>query len=78
MSVCVCENRIGDGGNEVDVGKLKVAVREHMPNGSLITCDMAADFAFTAVGNECIHLNVYLRVKSPLAIHSYMITLLYY
>ena len=30
------------------MGKVKEAVREHMPNGSLIACDVAADFAITA------------------------------
>ncbi|XP_064809569.1 D-glutamate cyclase, mitochondrial [Oncorhynchus masou masou] len=39
---------IGDGGNELGMGKVKEAVREHMPNGSLIACDVAADFAITA------------------------------
>ncbi|XP_010876953.1 D-glutamate cyclase, mitochondrial isoform X1 [Esox lucius] len=39
---------IGDGGNELGMGKVKEAVREYMPNGSLIACDVAADFAITA------------------------------
>ncbi|XP_062325622.1 D-glutamate cyclase, mitochondrial isoform X1 [Osmerus eperlanus] len=39
---------IGDGGNELGMGKVKEAVRAHMPNGALIACDVAADFAITA------------------------------
>lgn len=39
---------IGDGGNELGMGKVKAAVKAHMPNGSLIACDVAADFAITA------------------------------
>ncbi|XP_036448746.1 D-glutamate cyclase, mitochondrial isoform X2 [Colossoma macropomum] len=39
---------IGDGGNELGMGKLKEAVKAYMPNGSLIACDVAADFAITA------------------------------
>ncbi|KAJ8393064.1 hypothetical protein AAFF_G00069680 [Aldrovandia affinis] len=39
---------IGDGGNELGMGKVKEAVRTHMPNGNLIACDVAADFAVVA------------------------------
>ncbi|KAJ8341862.1 hypothetical protein SKAU_G00341530 [Synaphobranchus kaupii] len=39
---------IGDGGNELGMGKVKEAVSAHMPNGGLIACDVAADFAVTA------------------------------
>lgn len=39
---------IGDGGNELGMGKVKDAVRTYMPNGNLIACDVAADFAVTA------------------------------
>ncbi|XP_061097240.1 D-glutamate cyclase, mitochondrial [Conger conger] len=39
---------IGDGGNELGMGKVKEAVRTHMPNGGLVACDVAADFAITA------------------------------
>ncbi|XP_072545670.1 D-glutamate cyclase, mitochondrial [Salminus brasiliensis] len=39
---------IGDGGNELGMGKVKEAVKAYMPNGSLIACDVAADFAITA------------------------------
>ena len=46
--VCICFPGIGDGGNELGMGKVKEAVREHMPNGALIACDVAADFAITA------------------------------
>ncbi|XP_028677461.1 D-glutamate cyclase, mitochondrial-like [Erpetoichthys calabaricus] len=36
---------IGDGGNELGMGKVKEAVRKCMPNGDLIACDVAADHA---------------------------------
>ncbi|KAG2457611.1 D-glutamate cyclase, mitochondrial-like [Polypterus senegalus] len=36
---------IGDGGNELGMGKVKEAVRKCMPNGDLIACDIAADHA---------------------------------
>uniref|UniRef100_W5K3D8 D-glutamate cyclase, mitochondrial n=1 Tax=Astyanax mexicanus TaxID=7994 RepID=W5K3D8_ASTMX len=39
---------IGDGGNELGMGKVKEAVKSYMPGGSLIACDVAADFAITA------------------------------
>ncbi|XP_057200705.1 D-glutamate cyclase, mitochondrial isoform X2 [Triplophysa rosa] len=38
---------IGDGGNELGMGKVQAAVKAHMPNGSLIACNVAADFAIT-------------------------------
>ncbi|KAL0969691.1 hypothetical protein UPYG_G00230940 [Umbra pygmaea] len=38
---------IGDGGNELGMGKVKEAVREYMPNGNLIACEVAADFTVT-------------------------------
>lgn len=46
MCVCVCTG-IGDGGNELGMGKVKAAVKAYMPNGNLIACDVAADFAIT-------------------------------
>lgn len=39
---------IGDGGNELGMGKLKETVKDVMPNGSLIACDVPADYAVTA------------------------------
>ncbi|XP_036954441.1 D-glutamate cyclase, mitochondrial isoform X1 [Acanthopagrus latus] len=39
---------IGDGGNELGMGKLKEKVSTLMPKGSLIACDVPADFAITA------------------------------
>uniref|UniRef100_A0A673N7X9 D-glutamate cyclase n=1 Tax=Sinocyclocheilus rhinocerous TaxID=307959 RepID=A0A673N7X9_9TELE len=42
------ESGIGDGGNELGMGKVKAAVKAYMPNGNLIACDVAADFAITA------------------------------
>ncbi|XP_072314253.1 D-glutamate cyclase, mitochondrial [Eucyclogobius newberryi] len=38
---------IGDGGNELGMGKLKEKVKRLMPRGDLIACDVAADFAVT-------------------------------
>ncbi|XP_041809898.1 D-glutamate cyclase, mitochondrial [Chelmon rostratus] len=39
---------IGDGGNELGMGKLKEKVKALMPSGSLIACDVPADYAVTA------------------------------
>ncbi|XP_053330998.1 D-glutamate cyclase, mitochondrial [Spea bombifrons] len=39
---------IGDGGNELGMGKVKEAVKEHITNGDTIACDVAADFAIIA------------------------------
>uniref|UniRef100_A0AAQ5YJZ9 D-glutamate cyclase-like C-terminal domain-containing protein n=1 Tax=Amphiprion ocellaris TaxID=80972 RepID=A0AAQ5YJZ9_AMPOC len=39
---------IGDGGNELGMGKVKDKVINLMPKGSLIACDVPADFAITA------------------------------
>ncbi|XP_062379639.1 D-glutamate cyclase, mitochondrial isoform X1 [Sardina pilchardus] len=38
---------IGDGGNELGMGKVKDLVKAHMPNGGVIACDVSADFAVT-------------------------------
>ncbi|XP_031177248.1 D-glutamate cyclase, mitochondrial isoform X2 [Sander lucioperca] len=39
---------IGDGGNELGMGKLKEKVTTLMPNGGLIACVVPADYAITA------------------------------
>ncbi|KAM9842013.1 D-glutamate cyclase, mitochondrial isoform 2-T3 [Aulostomus maculatus] len=39
---------IGDGGNELGMGRLKDRVKSLMPKGSLIACDVPADYAITA------------------------------
>ncbi|XP_051252245.1 D-glutamate cyclase, mitochondrial isoform X1 [Dicentrarchus labrax] len=39
---------IGDGGNELGMGKVKERVKTLMPNGSLVACDVPADYAITA------------------------------
>lgn len=39
---------VGDGGNELGMGKVKDKVKAKMPKGELIACDVAADFAITA------------------------------
>ncbi|XP_029688736.1 D-glutamate cyclase, mitochondrial isoform X2 [Takifugu rubripes] len=39
---------IGDGGNELGMGKLKDKVKAFMTNGKLIACDVPADYAITA------------------------------
>ncbi|MEQ2301712.1 hypothetical protein AMECASPLE_038898, partial [Ameca splendens] len=42
---------IGDGGNELGMGKVKEKVKSLMPKGDLIACDVAADSAVTAGKN---------------------------
>ncbi|XP_072895492.1 D-glutamate cyclase, mitochondrial isoform X1 [Hemitrygon akajei] len=39
---------IGDGGNELGMGKVKEAVKKYIPNGDLIACDVSADFTVIA------------------------------
>uniref|UniRef100_A0A8C8S4V5 D-glutamate cyclase, mitochondrial n=1 Tax=Pelusios castaneus TaxID=367368 RepID=A0A8C8S4V5_9SAUR len=39
---------IGDGGNELGMGKVKEAVRRHIKNGDVIACDVKADFTIAA------------------------------
>ncbi|KAK6481254.1 D-glutamate cyclase [Huso huso] len=39
---------IGEGGNELGMGKVKEAVRKCMPHGELVACDVGDDFAITA------------------------------
>ncbi|MGH0174982.1 UNVERIFIED_CONTAM: hypothetical protein FKN15_069957 [Acipenser sinensis] len=43
-----CLPGVGDGGNELGMGKVKEAVRKFMPHGELVACDVGADFAITA------------------------------
>lgn len=52
---------IGDGGNELGMGKVKEMVKASMPNGGLIACDVPADYAITAgmdIASLCCLSNV--------------------
>ncbi|KAL9849941.1 LOW QUALITY PROTEIN: D-glutamate cyclase, mitochondrial [Geothlypis trichas] len=40
---------LGDGGNELGMGKVKDAVKKHIKNGEVIACDVEADFTVVAV-----------------------------
>ncbi|NXA65239.1 GLUCM protein, partial [Mohoua ochrocephala] len=39
---------VGDGGNELGMGKVKDAVKKHIKNGDVIACDVEADFTVVA------------------------------
>ncbi|XP_052594742.1 D-glutamate cyclase, mitochondrial isoform X3 [Peromyscus californicus insignis] len=39
---------VGDGGNELGMGKVKEAVKKYIRNGDVIACDVEADFAIIA------------------------------
>lgn len=39
---------VGDGGNELGMGKIKDAVKKHIKNGDIIACDVEADFTIVA------------------------------
>ncbi|NXP48636.1 GLUCM protein, partial [Heliornis fulica] len=39
---------VGDGGNELGMGKVKDAVKKHIRNGDVIACDVEADFTVVA------------------------------
>ncbi|XP_044293116.1 D-glutamate cyclase, mitochondrial isoform X2 [Varanus komodoensis] len=41
---------IGDGGNELGMGKMKEAVKKYIKHGEVIACDVEADFAVVAGG----------------------------
>uniref|UniRef100_A0A8D2M693 D-glutamate cyclase n=1 Tax=Zonotrichia albicollis TaxID=44394 RepID=A0A8D2M693_ZONAL len=41
---------VGDGGNELGMGKVKDAVKKHIKNGDVIACDVEADFTVVAGG----------------------------
>uniref|UniRef100_A0A663M8G7 D-glutamate cyclase, mitochondrial n=1 Tax=Athene cunicularia TaxID=194338 RepID=A0A663M8G7_ATHCN len=39
---------VGDGGNELGMGKVQDAVKKHIKNGDIIACDVEADFTIVA------------------------------
>ncbi|XP_036592696.1 D-glutamate cyclase, mitochondrial isoform X2 [Trichosurus vulpecula] len=39
---------VGDGGNELGMGKVKTSVKRYIKNGDVIACDVEADFAVVA------------------------------
>ncbi|XP_049561820.1 LOW QUALITY PROTEIN: D-glutamate cyclase, mitochondrial [Orcinus orca] len=41
---------VGDGGNELGMGKVKEAVKRHIRNGDVIACDVETDFAVIIAG----------------------------
>lgn len=46
---------IGDGGNELGMGKLKEKVMAFITNGRLTACDVPADYAITAGMDKKTH-----------------------
>ncbi|NXS94960.1 GLUCM protein, partial [Jacana jacana] len=44
----VATTGVGDGGNELGMGKVKDAVKKHIKNGDVIACDVEADFTIVA------------------------------
>ncbi|CAN9502028.1 unnamed protein product [Ophioblennius macclurei] len=60
---------IGDGGNELGMGKVKDRVISLMPKGSLIACDVPADYAITAGvsnwGGYAVACGLYLLQTCP-------------
>ncbi|NXP02707.1 GLUCM protein, partial [Thinocorus orbignyianus] len=44
----VATTGVGDGGNELGMGKVKDAVKKHIENGDVIACDVEADFTIVA------------------------------
>ncbi|KAG5198293.1 hypothetical protein JEQ12_007983 [Ovis aries] len=43
---------VGDKGNKLGMDKVKEAVKRHVRNGDIITCDMEADFAVILTGDD--------------------------
>ncbi|XP_054652250.1 D-glutamate cyclase, mitochondrial [Dunckerocampus dactyliophorus] len=60
---------IGDGGNELGMGKVKEKVKNLMPKGDLIACDVPADYAITAGvsnwGGYAVACGLYLLYTCP-------------
>ncbi|XP_077419712.1 D-glutamate cyclase, mitochondrial isoform X2 [Vanacampus margaritifer] len=60
---------IGDGGNELGMGKVKEKVKSLMPKGVLIACDVPADYAITAGvsnwGGYAVACGLYLLKTCP-------------
>ncbi|XP_077477524.1 uncharacterized protein LOC144090083 [Stigmatopora argus] len=54
---------IGDGGNELGMGKVKDKVKSLMPKGDLIACDVPADYAVTTAD---IFLPLYVSLVRPI------------
>ncbi|NWX81412.1 GLUCM protein, partial [Nothoprocta pentlandii] len=44
----VATTGVGDGGNELGMGKVKDAVKKYIKNGDVIACDVEADFTIVA------------------------------
>ncbi|NWJ05652.1 GLUCM protein, partial [Crypturellus undulatus] len=44
----VATTGVGDGGNELGMGKVKDAVKKYIKNGDIIACDVEADFTIVA------------------------------
>ncbi|XP_077637043.1 D-glutamate cyclase, mitochondrial isoform X2 [Crocuta crocuta] len=44
----ISSSGVGDGGNELGMGKVKEAVKRHIRNGDVIACDVETDFAVIA------------------------------
>ncbi|KAM9355031.1 D-glutamate cyclase, mitochondrial [Pholidichthys leucotaenia] len=60
---------VGDGGNELGMGKVKEKVKSLMPKGDLVACDVPADFAITAGvsnwGGYAVACGLYLLQTCP-------------
>lgn len=56
---------VGDGGNELGMGRVKEAVKKHIRNGDVIACDVEADFAVIAGEYLCIKKSLASRAEWP-------------
>lgn len=48
LTLFLFSSGVGDGGNELGMGKVKKAVKKFIRNGDVIACDVEADFAVIA------------------------------
>ncbi|GAB1297709.1 D-glutamate cyclase, mitochondrial [Apodemus speciosus] len=55
---------VGDGGNELGMGRVKEAVKKHIRNGDVIACDVEADFAVIAGEEKMLGILVQNQVRS--------------
>lgn len=61
---------IGDGGNELGMGKVMEKVKQHIPDGAAIACSVASDYLITAGvsnwGGYGLALSLYLLSSCPI------------
>ncbi|XP_028396292.1 D-glutamate cyclase, mitochondrial-like isoform X2 [Dendronephthya gigantea] len=67
---CISTSSIGDGGNELGMGKVQKQVEDHVPHGKQIACVVPSDFLITAGvsnwGGYAIAVGLYVLSTCPI------------